>query len=70
MQLFLIRADDGFIINFARNTFSYLTKHRVSINYYAKITLCSNSLRSIENNRIYFLHNRVWVRNKGHTICS
>ena len=32
--------------------------------------LFSNSLRSIENNLIYFLHNRVWVRNKGHTICS
>ena len=34
------------------------------------LLLFSSSLRSVENNLIYFLHNRVWARNKGHTICS
>ena len=32
--------------------------------------LFSNSLHSIKNNLINFLHNRVWARNKGQTICS
>ena len=35
-----------------------------------KLLLLSYLLRSIENNLIYYLHNRVWARNKGHTICG
>ena len=48
--------------------YSFIFRDMVCIAQYC--FLFSNSLSSIENNLIYFLHDRFWARNKGHTICS